>query len=166
MLNDLNTLDLKLLQLLQRDGRMSWTQLGQQLRLTPPAAADRAARLQAKGVIQGYAAQVEPAALGLHLTAFLEVTLEHPRARTGFLKRVQGLAAIVECHHVAGDFDYLLKVRLAGTKDLEELISQVLKAVPGVARTRTTIVLGTAKETQRLEPAGRTAAAPRKAKLP
>lgn len=143
---DLDKTDLKLLQLLQTDGRMSWTELGKRLKLTPPAAADRASRLEAKGVIAGYAARVRPAALGLDLTAFIDVTLEHPRARHAFLKKVLTLPAILECHHVAGDFDYLLKVRVGTTGDLERLISEVLKTIPGVARTRTTIALGTAKE--------------------
>lgn len=148
----LDKLDLKLLVLLQQDGRMSWTQLGQALGLTPPAAADRAGRLEKKGVITGYSARIQPAAVGLHLTAFIDVTLEHPRARHAFLKKVTALKAIQECHHVAGDFDYLLKVRAHSTSDLEKLISQVLKSIPGVARTRTTIVLGTAKETAELQP--------------
>lgn len=132
---------------------MSWTQLGEQLGLTPPAAADRAARLQAKGVITGYAAQINAEAVGLALTAFIEVTLEHPRARTAFLKKVGTMAAILECHHIAGDFDYLLKTRVRATRDLESLISEVLKSIRGVARTKTTIVLGTAKETARVRPA-------------
>jgi Lrp/AsnC family transcriptional regulator, leucine-responsive regulatory protein len=150
---ELDALDLKLLALLQTDGRMSWTQLGDKLGLTPPAAADRAARLQAKGVIAGYAASIQAEAIGLALTAFIEVTLEHPRARVAFLKKIRALPEILECHHIAGDFDYLLKVRVAGTRDLERLISAVLKSIRGVARTKTTIVLGTAKETAFLRPA-------------
>jgi len=146
MPTELDTLDSKLLTALQQDGRMTWAELGARLGLTPPAAADRAARLQAKGVIAGYAARVNPAALGLELTAFIEVTLEHPRARAGFLKKVKALPSILECHHVAGDFDLLLKVRVATTGHLEKLITGVLKSAPGVARTKTTIVLGTAKE--------------------
>ena len=152
MPSTLDTIDLKLIALLQEDGRMSWTQLGEKLRLTPPAAADRAARLQAKGAIRGYAASISPEALGLQLTAFIEVTLEHPRARARFLKQVQALAAILECHHIAGDFDFLLKIRVATTGDLEKLITGVLKTIPGVARTKTNIALGTAKETSRLTP--------------
>jgi len=147
MLDELDAIDLKLLHLLQDDGRANWTALGRALRLTPPAVADRAARLERRGVIRGYAARVNPAALGQALTAFIEVTLEHPRARAAFLKGVTRQAAILECHHIAGSFDYLLKARVTSTASLEQLITGVLKAVPGVARTRTTIVLATAKET-------------------
>jgi Lrp/AsnC family transcriptional regulator, leucine-responsive regulatory protein len=148
----IDAIDLKLLRALEKEGRMSWTDLAKQLKLTPPAAADRAARLQAKGVILGYAARVQAESVGLGVTAFIEVTLEHPRARAAFVKSVRGHASVQECHHIAGDHDYLLKVRVRATRDLEQLISGVLKAIPGVARTKTTIVLGTAKETAAVMP--------------
>ena len=90
---------------------------------------------------------LDPEAVGARLTAFVAVTLEHPRYRRAFLERVGSLAEVQECHHVAGDDDYLLKVRCSGTGHLDHVLSEELKGVPGVLRTRTTIVLGTAKET-------------------
>nr|WP_255527162.1 Lrp/AsnC ligand binding domain-containing protein [Oculatella sp. LEGE 06141] len=90
---------------------------------------------------------VEPDAIGCHLTAFIAVTLERPEHRAGFLERIRELPEIQECHHVTGEDDYLLKVRCRHTKDLEMLISEQLKGLPGILRTRTTIALSTLKET-------------------
>ena len=115
--------------------------------MTGPAAADRVRKLEESGVIVGYAALVDPETVGALLTAFVAVTLERPEHRKAFLKRVAKLAEVQECHHVAGDDDYLLKIRCRGPRDLDRVISEELKSVPGVARTRTTIALSTAKET-------------------
>ncbi len=140
-------MDLKAAAHLQATGRESWTRLGEVLGVTGPAAAERVRRLEERGVIRGYAALLDPEAVGARLTAFVAVTLQHPKHRRVFLERVESLAEVQECHHVAGDDDYLLKVRCSGTKHLDRVLSDDLKGVPGVLRTRTTIVLGTVKET-------------------
>ena len=88
--------------------------------------------------------------LGYDITAFVAVVLEHPRHRQEFLDYVQGTAAIQECHHVAGDGDYLLKVRCQRMADLERILSVEIKGVPGVSQTKTSIVLSTVKETTAL----------------
>jgi Lrp/AsnC family transcriptional regulator, leucine-responsive regulatory protein len=132
---------------LQTSGRESWIRLGETLGVTGPAAAERVRRLEERGVIRGYAALLDPEAVGARLTAFVAVTLEHPKHRRAFLKRVETLAEVQECHHIAGDDDYLLKVRCSDTGHLDRILSEELKGVPGVQRTRTTIVLGTVKET-------------------
>ena len=138
---------MKAIEALQSSGRESWAKLGETLGMTGPAAAERVRKLEESGVITGYAALVDPESVGAGLTAFVAVTLERPEHRKAFLKRVGKLAEVQECHHVAGDDDYLLKVRCRGTRDLDRVISEELKSVPGVGRTRSTIVLSTAKET-------------------
>jgi Lrp/AsnC family transcriptional regulator, leucine-responsive regulatory protein len=143
----MDSMDTKVAARLQIAGRESWTRLGELLGVTGPAAAERVRRLEERGVIRGYAAVLDPDAVGARLTAFVAVTLEHPRYRGAFLERVETLAEVQECHHVAGDDDYLLKVRCSGTAHLDRVLSEELKGVPGVLRTRTTIVLGTVKET-------------------
>jgi Lrp/AsnC family transcriptional regulator, leucine-responsive regulatory protein len=143
-------MDLKTVGRLQTAGRESWTHLAELLGVTGPAAAERVRRLEERGVIRGYAALLDPMAVGARLTAFVAVTLEHPKYRRVFLERVDSLAEVQECHHVAGDDDYLLKVRCSDTAHLDRVLSEELKDVPGVLRTRTTIVLGTAKETTML----------------
>ncbi len=143
----LDGLDIKILDLLTRRGRITWSELANQLGLSPPAAADRVKRLEERGVISGYGARLNAEALGMDLTAFISVTLDQPHHRQGFLAAVRANGAILECHHVTGDDDYLLKVRCRHTRDLEQLISEELKAIAGVLKTRTLIVLSTVKET-------------------
>ncbi|HIK46489.1 MAG TPA: Lrp/AsnC family transcriptional regulator [Leptolyngbyaceae cyanobacterium M65_K2018_010] len=143
----LDEFDIKILLTLVNRGRITWAELASQLGLSAPATADRVKRLEERGIIEGYSAQLNAEALGLDLTAFIAVTLDQPRHRDGFLALVQSTAEILECHHVTGDDDYLLKVRCRNTKALEGLISDRLKSIPGVVKTRTLIVLSTVKET-------------------
>ncbi|HYL34827.1 MAG TPA: Lrp/AsnC family transcriptional regulator [Bryobacteraceae bacterium] len=140
------SLDSKVLRLLMRQGRVSWTDLAHHLGLSAPAAAERVHRLEQRGIIRGYAALVDAEAAGYPLTAFVSVVLDRPDRRSAFLRRVATLPEIAECHHVAGDEDYLLKVRCRSTSDLDRFLMEALKSTPGVMRTRTTIVLSTAKE--------------------
>jgi Lrp/AsnC family leucine-responsive transcriptional regulator len=142
----MDVIDMKAVARLQVAGRESWATLGVALGMTGPAAAERVRRLEADGVIRGYAALVDPPLVGAGLTAFVAVTLERPGSRAAFLRRVARLAEVQECHHVAGDYDYLLKVRCGGTADLDRLLTDELKGVPGVVNTRTTVVLRTLKE--------------------
>jgi Lrp/AsnC family transcriptional regulator, leucine-responsive regulatory protein len=135
------------LELLMSEGRLSWADLGRELDLSPPATADRVRRLEAEGLIRGYAALADPVAVGLGITAFVSVTLEAPGARQKFLDAIADLPNVLEAHHVAGDHDYLLKVRTRDLKALDVLINEELKERAGIARSYTTIVLDTAKET-------------------
>lgn len=145
----MDELDRKTLQFLMGQGRGTWAELGKLLRLTAPAAAERARKLEADGTIVGYAALTNPDKLGFPLTAFVSVTIGDQRKRSAFLRLVERQQQIVECHHVAGEDDYLLKVRCRGTRDLDQFLSKTLKDGIGVQRSRTTIVLSTAKETVR-----------------
>ena len=130
-----------------REGRSTWSELAGVLGLSAPAAADRVRRLEERGVIRGYSAVVDPGAVGLDVTAFVAVTLERPEHRAGFLGWVDGTPEVQECHHVAGEGDYLLKVRCAAVRDLETIVSEEIKGLGGVTSTRTTVVLSTRKET-------------------
>lgn len=129
---------------------MTWAELGDLLGLSAPAAAERVHRLQERGVIHGFAALADPEAAGFPVLAFVFVTLDNQAQRSGFLAAVRDHSSILECHHVAGEDDYLLKLRCQSLKQLDQLLSEDLKSRMGVARTRTTIILGTAKETPRL----------------
>lgn len=143
----LDPIDRTILEILMTRGRVTWADLGAEVGLSAPAAAERARRLEAAGVIRGYAALVDAGAIGCTLTAFVGVTLERPRHREAFLRRAREMPEIQECHHVAGEEDYLLKVRCRSTLDLEQIVSERIKGLEGIARTRTTIVLSTSKET-------------------
>jgi Lrp/AsnC family leucine-responsive transcriptional regulator len=146
----MNTDDMKALGLLQREGRASWSRLGELLGVTGPAAAERVRRLEQRGVIRGFTALIDPESVGLALTAFIALSLEKPAHREAFLERVQALPEIQECHHCTGEDDYLLKVRCRGVSDLDRVINSELKSLAGVVRTRTTIVMRTSKDSPAL----------------
>ncbi len=146
----MDSTDSFLLTRLQENGRESWARLGEQAGLTGPAIAERVRRLEDEGVIAGYRAIVNPESVGVSLTAFVAVSLEGADHRAAFLQRIDAMPEVQECHHVTGDDDYLLKVRCRSTLELDRILSRDLKGVRGVTRTRTTIVLRTAKESQRV----------------
>jgi Lrp/AsnC family transcriptional regulator, leucine-responsive regulatory protein len=146
----ISSLDVKALQTLMRNGRTTWAELGQLLGLSAPSTADRVRKLEQRGIIRSYAALVDPALVGYPLTAYVSVSLASHRNRAAFLRAISKMDQVAECHHVAGDDDYLLKVRCRGTQDLDHLLATQLKDKLGVARTRTTIVLSTAKESVRV----------------
>jgi Lrp/AsnC family leucine-responsive transcriptional regulator len=146
----MDALDRKALAYLMRQGRATWAELGQILGLSAPAVADRVRKLEEKGIIRGYAALANPEKLGYSLVAYVFVTLGNQRKRSAFLRGIEKLGEVSECHHIAGDDDYLIKIRCRGTHDLDRLLASELKGKLAVARTRTTVVLATSKETVRI----------------
>ncbi|MDF2633243.1 MAG: transcriptional regulator, AsnC family [Pelosinus sp.] len=142
----LDNLDLKTIQQLMEKARTTWADLGSILGLSAPAAADRVHKLEERGIIKGYCALVDPEAIGYGLAAYIAIYLEKPEHRKEFLEFVQHRREIQECHHIAGDEDYVLKVRCKGTRDLERLVSEEIKSIPGI-KTRTTVIMSTVKET-------------------
>ena len=142
----MNSFDYKIITHLMHHARATWAELGTLLGLSAPAAADRVHKLEEQGVITGYAALINPEYAGCGLAAIILITLDNPADRPTFLELVKQSPEIMECHHIAGAEDYLLKVRCAGTRELEKLISEDIKALPGI-KTRTTIILSTIKET-------------------
>jgi Lrp/AsnC family transcriptional regulator, leucine-responsive regulatory protein len=136
--------DRRLLLLLAADGRMSYTDLARQTGLSVSATHQRVRRLERRGLIRGYAAVINPADAGLPLTAFVSIKPFDPAAADDAPQRLEHLAAIEACHSVAGDENYILKVRVASPGDLENLLSEI-RAAANVS-TRTTIVLSTPYE--------------------
>ena len=148
MLKD--TIDRKLLESLMANGRISFADLAGLVGLSAPAVAERVRGLEHRGVIRGYAALGDPIQLGCPVTAFVAVALERPEHRAPFAELVRELPEVQECHHVAGDFDYMRKVRCAALLDLERIVGETIKGLAGVVRTRTTIALSAVKETPAL----------------
>ena len=146
----ITTVDKKAIEFLLRQGRGTWADLGKVLQLSPPAAAERVRRLEKRGVIRSYSAVVDAEALGCSVVAFILVTLGTSRKRVAFLKGIREMEEIAECHHIAGDGDYLLKVRCRSTSHLDRILVRELKDRLGAAATRTTIVLSTLKDTTML----------------
>jgi Lrp/AsnC family transcriptional regulator, leucine-responsive regulatory protein len=136
----------RIVSLLTHDGRMSFTELARQTGLSVSAAQQRVRRLQDRGVIRGYAALINPDDAGLPLTAFVSIKPFDPAAPDDAPQRLAHLSAIEACHSVAGDENYILKVRVASPAALEDLLQEIRSAA-GVS-TRTTIVLSTPYESR------------------
>lgn len=136
--------DAEILRLLAQDGRMSFTDLAKGTGLSVSAVHSRVRRLEQRGVIRGYRADVDPEALDLALTAFVSVKPIDPSAPDDAPERLSGIAAIEACHSVAGDESYILKVRVPSPTALE-LVLQEIRAAANVS-TRTTVVLSTPYE--------------------
>ena len=139
----MDAIDLAIVGVLVDDARTTFAEIAQRVGLSSPSTGERVRKLEERGVIRGYHADLDPEAAGLGLTAFVAVTLASPEFRAGFLEGIGHMSRIVECHHVAGDDDFLLKVHVAGTRGLEAFVTDGVKSLPGVARTRTTVVLST-----------------------
>jgi Lrp/AsnC family leucine-responsive transcriptional regulator len=138
--------DRRILALVQRDAKMSQAEIARRVGLSAAAVNERLRKLENAGVIRRYAALVDPRALGVGVTAFVEVFLEHPRHEATFIQSVLKLDEVQECHHITGEFSLLLKVRTRDMDALQELLLRNLNALEGVRQTRTLIALSTAKE--------------------
>jgi Lrp/AsnC family leucine-responsive transcriptional regulator len=150
--NDLDRTDLKILRCLQDDGRISNLKLAQEVALSPTAVLARVQRLSKEGFIVGYEARLNPLQLGAGMMVFVEVLLDRttPNVFEAFKAAVQVRAEIMECHMVAGGFDYLLKTRMADMAAYREFAGTVLWQLPGVRETRTYAVMEEIKNTTRL----------------
>jgi Lrp/AsnC family leucine-responsive transcriptional regulator len=148
----LDRTDLKILDALQTDGRMSNLKLAESVALSPTAVLARVQRLSKDGYILGYEARLNPLKLGAGLMVFVEVLLDKttPNVFEAFKAAVQVRDEILECHMVAGGFDYLLKTRLADMTAYRAFAGTVLWQLPGVRETRTYAVMEEVKNTTRL----------------
>jgi Lrp/AsnC family leucine-responsive transcriptional regulator len=150
---DLDRIDLKILNCLQQDGRMSNLKLAETVALSPTAVLSRVQRLTKDGYILGYEARLNPLQLDAGLTVFVEVLLDRttPNVFDAFRAAVQVHGAIQECHMVAGGFDYLLKTRIADMGAYRDFAGNVLWQLPGVRETRTYAVMEEVKNTSHIK---------------
>jgi Lrp/AsnC family leucine-responsive transcriptional regulator len=148
---DLDPVDRHLLRLLLQDGRRSYADLARDTGLSTSAVHQRVRRLEQRGAVTGYAAQLDPAAAGLPLAAFVSLKPIDPAAADDAPERLRHLSAVEACHSVAGDESYILQVRVAGPEDLETLLQEI-RAAAGMS-TRTTVVLSTPWEGRTAPPA-------------
>ncbi|WP_376089734.1 Lrp/AsnC family transcriptional regulator [Roseomonas sp. CCTCC AB2023176] len=135
--------DRRILRALARRGRLSNAELAEEVGLSPSPCWTRVKRLEAAGVIQGYAAILDQAQLGLPDTVFLEVMMEKhdERALREFEAAVNGIPEILECHLVTGEYDYIIKAAVSGTAGYEALLRNRIYGLPGVRHTRTAFTL-------------------------
>ncbi len=142
----MDEIDRKILAHIQLNGRDSYADIGKSVGLSVSAVNDRLKKLIATGAIKRFAGLIDPAAVGRDLLAFVSVLLERPEHDAPFLAAIAELPDVQECHHVTGDWSYLLKIRVANTSALERVISGKIKTLPGVARSQTVIALSSAKD--------------------
>ncbi|MBB6576295.1 Lrp/AsnC ligand binding domain-containing protein [Comamonas odontotermitis] len=149
---DLDRMDLRILAVLQRDGRISNLKLAEAVALSPTAVLARVQRLTKDGYIAGYEARLNPQKLGAAMLVFIEILLDRttPNVFEEFKAAVQVRPEIMECHMVAGGFDYLVKIRVADMNHYRTFAGEVLWQLPGVRETRTYAVMEEVKSSNRL----------------
>jgi len=150
--------DARILELLQREGRRSYAEIGAEVGMSGPSAHERVKKLEARGVVTGYAAILDPATVGLDVLAFMWVAQAPGTIATDLSGDFGAIPEIEACHRIAGEGDYLLKIRAADTADLERVVRRV-QVVRHVYRTETNVVFSTAFE-HRPFPISRASAAP------
>jgi len=149
---NLDPVDRRLLGALQEDGRISNAELARRCNLSPAASFERVRRLRERGVITGYAALIDPAKVGRGLMIFVEVLLDRTTGDMfeAFAETVRRQPEVLECHMVAGGFDYLIKARVGDMDAYRAFLGDVLVRMPGVRETRTYAVLEEVKSTTAL----------------
>ena len=140
----MDSIDYKLLACLKENSRENATNIGAKINLSTSAVIERIKKLENSGVIEGYTTIVNQSILGREIMAFIYVSLEHPKYNEEFIRLVKENTSIAECHYIAGDFDFILKVITQKGNMLEDILNYI-KAINGVSLTRTTVVLSTNK---------------------
>ena len=140
--DDVDELDVQLLEALQRNARSTFAELGALVGLKPPAVHDRVKRLEQRGHIRGYSAQLDSKRLGLELVAFVSCYTTPDCNYDDFTRALSEMPEVCEVHSVAGEETFMCKVVTRSTQHLDELLAR-LKSMRGMARTKTTIVLTT-----------------------
>lgn len=142
--------DRKIIQELQKNGRLTNQELATRINLSPSPCLRRVRNLEKQGVITGYAAQVDASAYGLPVSAFVRIRLERHsgQAITLFEKGIASVEEVLECHLMTGEYDYLLKIYVASLEDYERFMREKLHAVPGIASIDTSLSFGVIKESR------------------
>jgi len=146
----IDEIDRQILNLLQENARTSNAEIARQIDMAPSAVLERIRRLEAKGVIQGYEARINPEALGLGLLAFVFVRSNDMSDETKTAAALAAFPEVQEVHHIAGEDCFVLKVRVQDAKSLGRLLRERISAIATVRSTRTTVVLETMRESGRL----------------
>ena len=151
-MQQIDRIDRRILDVLQRDGRITNLELSDRIGLSPTATSERMRRLLKEGFVTGFGARLDPQRLGFGLLVFVEVLLDKttPDIFTRFAEAVNRAPEVLECHMVAGGFDYLLKIRCADMEAYRQFAGTALWQLPGVRETRTYAVMEEVKNSSRL----------------
>jgi Lrp/AsnC family leucine-responsive transcriptional regulator len=146
----LDEIDLKILELLQKNGRTRRNDLAETVGLSIPSVSERLRKLEEGGIIIGYYAKLDPKKLGKDVTAFIRVTVDSSKHFASLIEHANATDDVLECHAITGEGTHILKVRTENTSTLEKLLSKI-QAWPGVVGTLTSVVLSSSKETTRFK---------------
>jgi len=147
----MDNLDIKILKLLQQNSRITASEISSKINLSVPAVGDRLKKLDASGIIEKYTVILNAKKMNKHLMIIMFVSLECPKFTDGFIDIIQQDDEIVECHYLAGDFDYALKIITDTTESLERILNKI-KNIPGVQKTKTNVSLSTIKNIHSIIP--------------
>ena len=140
----MDNIDTKILRLLQANARITASEIAGNVNLSIPAVSERLKKLETSGIIKQYTTIINPDKLNKTLMAIIFITLERPKYSEIFAEFVREKNDILECHYLAGDYDYALKIMTENTATLQELLNHI-KSVQGVQKTRTIVILSSAK---------------------
>ncbi len=147
MPHSIDEIDAKILELLQRSGRMKRSDVAEEVDLSISAVSERMRKLEERGVIEGYTAVADAKRLRLDITAFIRVSVDGSEHYPNFVDQVTDMEHVLELHSITGEGSHLMKVRVKDTTYLERFLSEI-QALSGVSKTTTSIVLSTFKETR------------------
>ena len=137
--------DVKILALLKENSRISASEIGEKVNMSVSAIIERIKKLEATGIIRQYTVVLDTNKIGKDISAFINVSLEHPKYNESFTKCVKAQKDIAQCYYITGDFDYILKVVTESTLSLEKTLNDI-KSIQGVSLTKTIVVFSTVKE--------------------
>jgi len=150
----MDEIDRRILDLLQRDGKISQARIADAVGLTTPSVNERIKKLETRGFIRRFTALLDPQLLGIPIVAYVDVGLEHPRFERPFLDEIEALPDVQECCAISGEFGYRLKVRARDVEHLERVLREKIQTLRGVARTRVDLSLSVKKDSTLLPLAG------------
>lgn len=140
----MDDIDISILNILSKQARLSVSEISKKINLSVPAVSERIRKLEKSGTIENYSVILNARKLKKELTAIMLVTIERTKSTGDFFNFIESSNDILECHYIAGDFDYILKIMTQNTQTLEALLNKI-KGFRGVHKTRTIVVLSTYK---------------------
>lgn len=140
----IDRIDIQIIKCLKENARVNASEIGERVNMSVSAVIERMKKLETSGVIRQYTVVLDHKKIGKDVSAFISVSLEHPKHNDKFIDEINKNPEIMECSYVTGDFDFLLKVITSSTDTLTELLNQI-KSIPGVSLTRTLVVLSSTK---------------------
>ncbi len=140
----MDNIDLIILRCLKENARQNASVIGEKVNMSVSAVIERIKKMENSGIIQQYTLLVNEKLIGKDISAFISISLEHPKYNEGFIEAVRRCSQILECHYIAGEFDFLLKVVTNSTQGLERVLSDI-KSIHGVSSTKTQVVLSSVK---------------------